>query len=84
MRVERLNVGASPRVRLVTRDRTGVEHATAWATTVARATLTMGVATSCAHSVVLLEGNGVALEAAMPPGMDATVQAQLPTRDCTP
>jgi hypothetical protein len=84
MRVERLNVGASPRVRLVTRDRTGVEHATAWATTVARATLTMGVATSGAHSVVLLEGNGVALEAAMPPGMDATVQAQLPTRDCTP
>jgi hypothetical protein len=84
LRVERLNVGAAPRVRLVTIDKAGVEHATAWATTVPRATLTMGVAASGDRSVLLLDGSGIALEIALPEGVDSAVQAQLPTRDCAP
>ena len=84
LRVERLNVGAAPRVRLVTIDKAGVEHATAWATTTPQGILTMGVATSGDRSVLLLDGSDIALEIALPEGVDATVQAQLPTRDCTP
>ena len=84
LRIERLNVGTAPRVRLVATDKSGVEHATAWATTVARATLTLGVATSGDQSVLLLDGSGIALEIVLPEGIDATVQAQVPTRDCGP
>jgi len=84
LRVERLNVGTAPRVRVVATDKSGVEHATAWATTVARATLTLGVATSGDQSVLLLDGSGIALEIVLPEGIDATVQAQVPTRDCGP
>jgi hypothetical protein len=80
--LERLNIGAAPRVRLVAIDRTGIEHATAWATTMPGATLMTGVATSGDRSVLLLDGSDISLEIALPEGMDAAAQAQLPGRNC--
>jgi hypothetical protein len=82
VRIERLNIGAAPRVRLVAIDRTGIEHATAWATTMPGATLMTGVATSGDRSVLLLDGSDISLEIALPEGMDAAAQAQLPGRNC--
>ena len=68
----------------MTIDKSGVERASAWAATVPGTTLAIGVETSADHSVLLLEGNGIAIEGTLPDGVDATVQAQLPTRDCSP
>jgi hypothetical protein len=84
LRVERLNTGAAPSLRLVTIEKSGIERASAWAAAVPDATLAIGVETAGEHSVLLLEGNGIAIEGALPDGVDASVQAQLPTRDCAP
>jgi hypothetical protein len=82
LRVERLNTGAAPSLRLVTIEQSGIERAGAWAATTPGATLAIGVATAGEHSVLLLEGNGITIESALPDGVDASVQARLPTRDC--
>jgi uncharacterized repeat protein (TIGR01451 family) len=84
LRIERLNTGAAPLLRLVTIEKSGVERASAWAATVPGATLAIGIEKSGEHSVFLLEGNGIAIEGALPDGVDATVQAQLPTGECAP
>jgi len=81
-RIDRLNIDATPSVRLVAVDRNGAERATAWAPTRAGALLALGIATTGDHSVLLLEGAQLSLELALPDGVSPAIVAQTSPRTC--
>ncbi|MBA8886906.1 uncharacterized protein YejL (UPF0352 family) [Dokdonella fugitiva] len=81
-RIDRLNIDATPSIRLVAVDRNGAERATAWAPTRAGASLALGIATTGDHSVLLLEGAQLSLELALPDGVSPAIVAQTSPRTC--
>ncbi|GAA0717424.1 choice-of-anchor Q domain-containing protein [Dokdonella soli] len=76
-RVERLNFGATPRVRLVVIAQDGSEHASAWATTTAGAALAVATANAAdGGRVLLLEGAASPLVMPLPAGITSTFRIQ--------
>jgi hypothetical protein len=78
-RVERLNVGSVPQVRVVSIDKSGVESASAWVTSKAGAWLALGIEVVEGHATLLLEGADASIDLAMPDGVGASIQVQTPS-----
>ncbi|HEY6942981.1 InlB B-repeat-containing protein [Dokdonella sp.] len=81
-RIERLNVDPLPSVRLVAVDRDGSERATAWARTQSGAALALAVVVADDRTLLLLEGDQVSLEIALPDGVAPSIIAQTSPRAC--
>ena len=81
-RIERLNLGVTPQIRIVAVHKDGSERASAWVTASETAVLSIAGVTSADASVLLLEGADTSLSLALPEALDASVLLSESTTHC--